>query len=1776
MMKTDDSEEEYLLVGKTSLEELLAPIKRSARLRYNCISVSQRLVALGSNTGGIYVFSRLDKKLLQIAFADKETNSVSIVKFSPHGKFVAFASGSSVHVLDLKLETRSKAETLRSSSDLGVAMATYLHWDETNSKLYVGDDSGGIHLMTVHTNKAKNLFSLPLEVIMKLDSGVVQIDSVDDRLLVSTLTRCYLCNTKQHTYTQIGKKLRDGSYGSCFLHVGDSTMIYSARPGSRVWEVDYEGAVLNTHQFRQLLAIPPSPVLNLLRALPSSAGLSAAQSVSFPKLLVLHPNLLLTWTTSSIYVLDPINVKVILWCNQFSGIVDVACVGQELFVFLQTMEVQCVSFLPVTVVIPLYMRLSNVETAADLCLRHREIFMHKHVRKRFATADLLKICNQLVGIELNEKAEKIHELIKEIEQKTVVDVDLESSESSGKICSASLFSDIQEIVVEPQNQRNNDTHNQVQHKATKHTSANNKDEIEIQSSNLKENTNFGRNLDVGIKLDSIIEGTDTVGNGQHATSVNGFYNTYNTTGSDHILGESNEEMQGSTHTPNVVEDESAYEIQEMTQQTNVLNEESVDVFDMMGEMNNLPLDDTTGYTQSNSDCEENKLTSISQTDSPRILVNSAALVAENDSSNVREEYPIEQDSKTLNITDCNIETEITAEAKQMAEDEMFMENDVLGLLPAKVLLPRRSSLTSLSSMSSAEVMFDQPTTLEEGDEDQIAVPVRRKTGRKKKRRSVGDVVTRQGRRHSSAGSLQADTASPRDGSLAMLDDGSSPSVSGLIGGEEDSISLYSNNSVNLEDGVCTHALARDTPDSASLDQTIDTLSLGSPMSASGDHGYSGEFGRSDEFLQSGESYTGESKQRGATLTSAAPKAAFKQFKDKVQNKMSTKTKTLIKNIKDKNLLTKAKEFAENLSQGSENYLNSIEGMITELPSGRNNNDVEASLSEETYSSTEVDGVSTFDETDSAPKSVVDLKTLEKATQNTKEKLNNVDILTNSELLYNTLFDWVTVLNETIHEMHLIKYGSQSRPHILSVLENNNEKLKSSTGKPKDSNSANSIGESTVSTECALTLCGTSPENSTVMVTVLQDKDFCYVKDPLLLPRLLFKDVCELAQACFDIGCHGNIMKFHKNTSGKSSFSQGHDKMPVCDTDCGASNGEESCSCSNTGINGDAKETVIGCAERELTSTSVVTNCDKSASHIRDDMSKTFMNTFQTVTVCDKVEQTQHEHIEQNGNTQEKEKILNMQSSENDVNQGHNNMLPKCADTIENVNTAMCTTSEHFKNIQTVICAASVPEERPSSVEVGKEVQDKEMGFFLRCYFPYMQVGKVRADVLSGRAGYHTWTAIITCMEVLAAYDSERYGVEQRSIIGHLLENQAHLDHGAALVGHVARLFRSRSPDIGEVCMRCSPHVTPMDVLYLSRLHNVSMDTTFKPYVMWLSYDSSASVREAVFAGLHKHMSLLLSWLEMLLSDGLNEADTRTMQGQSRVMSHQLQWKHGGQLAKLTQCVELTSVPDVLDLFYKYRYWVGVLKLLKMSGRHRDHLTLVLQLRDRKLISGTSEIGYMPHSAEEWKELLLLYKSICVDQSEDATDSDLLTWSSLAILLVRYVGPEGAVSLLEECQVPDGVLSPEFFQTCLLSGLVNNYQRKVLHAMLEKVDSYLWSQRPTAVTPQVHFLAVTERSISGETSQQQQRTQAQALGGYLCSEGDPAYQTEDPECHWGIKTRINKVCLCCNISLMEAVSHDDPGVLIFKCGHGFHKLCVPGRLCPLCHDLGLQQECEPVC
>lgn len=94
------------------------------------------------------------------------------------------------------------------------------------------------------------------------------------------------------------------------------------------------------------------------------------------------------------------------------------CCGHEkLYVFLQTMEIQCVSFLPVTGVIPLFIKTSNLEGAAQLALHHRHIFLHKHVRKRFGVKELSRFHEKLLEARLSELAKDIKSVVKEVEDK---------------------------------------------------------------------------------------------------------------------------------------------------------------------------------------------------------------------------------------------------------------------------------------------------------------------------------------------------------------------------------------------------------------------------------------------------------------------------------------------------------------------------------------------------------------------------------------------------------------------------------------------------------------------------------------------------------------------------------------------------------------------------------------------------------------------------------------------------------------------------------------------------------------------------------------------------------------------------------------------------------------------------------------------------------------------------------------------------------------------------------------------------------------------------------------------------------------------------------------------------------------------------------------------------------------------------------------------------------------------------------------------------------------
>lgn len=171
--------------------------------------------------------------------------------------------------------------------------------------------------------------------MIELDSKVIQIDSSDDLLVISTLTRCYVCDMIKEQFKQIGQKPREGDYGCCIV-AWDEKKIFSARPGSRIWEVELNGIVRSTHQLKYCLAIPPT--LNICAQ--ESFDLSSIssknwppQSLNFRKLYKIWENCLLTYTSNGIFILDMLKINVLLWNDGYNDIQNVKYIEDTVYIW---------------------------------------------------------------------------------------------------------------------------------------------------------------------------------------------------------------------------------------------------------------------------------------------------------------------------------------------------------------------------------------------------------------------------------------------------------------------------------------------------------------------------------------------------------------------------------------------------------------------------------------------------------------------------------------------------------------------------------------------------------------------------------------------------------------------------------------------------------------------------------------------------------------------------------------------------------------------------------------------------------------------------------------------------------------------------------------------------------------------------------------------------------------------------------------------------------------------------------------------------------------------------------------------------------------------------------------------------------------------------------------------------------------------------------------------------------------------------------------------------
>uniref|UniRef100_A0A8C6XZ82 Hermansky-Pudlak syndrome 5 protein homolog n=1 Tax=Naja naja TaxID=35670 RepID=A0A8C6XZ82_NAJNA len=421
-MNTSSIPESYshVLAEFECLSPLLSALRLdSSRLKCTCIGISRKWLALGSSGGGLNLIQKDCWK--QRLFLTHKEGAISCVAFCLHDEdYVAVATSQGLVVVwELNQERRGKPERIYISSEHKGRKVTALCWDTNALRVFVGDHVGKVSVIKINSSKqgkaATAFVMFPIHIITTVDSRVVQLDYLDGRLLISSLTRSYLCDTEREKFWKIGNKERDGEYGACFFPVGKSganqqSLIYCARPGSRIWEVNFEGEVLSTHQFKQLLSSPPLPVITIREDPEYNVSTCSPQSLAFPKLLYLSEHCIMTWTERGIYIFIPQNVQVLLW-SEVQDIYDIAIYKNELFCLHTNGKVSHLSLLTIEKCVERLLRRSFWTLAAKMCC----LFQNSIARKLLPVDKLEHLKSQLDLSTETDLITQLEELISKLE-----------------------------------------------------------------------------------------------------------------------------------------------------------------------------------------------------------------------------------------------------------------------------------------------------------------------------------------------------------------------------------------------------------------------------------------------------------------------------------------------------------------------------------------------------------------------------------------------------------------------------------------------------------------------------------------------------------------------------------------------------------------------------------------------------------------------------------------------------------------------------------------------------------------------------------------------------------------------------------------------------------------------------------------------------------------------------------------------------------------------------------------------------------------------------------------------------------------------------------------------------------------------------------------------------------------------------------------------------------------------------------------------------------------
>uniref|UniRef100_A0A8C1T2T0 Hermansky-Pudlak syndrome 5 protein homolog n=1 Tax=Cyprinus carpio TaxID=7962 RepID=A0A8C1T2T0_CYPCA len=389
----------HVLAEFDCLDPLLSALRLdSGRIKCTCLSVSRKWLALGTSAGGLHLIQR-DGWKQKLILTHKE-GSITQVSCCPHDEdFIAVATSQGLVVVwELHVERRGRPERVSVSWEHRGQTVTSLCWDTAALRVFAGDVGGKVSCVRAGSSKlgkGSAFVMFPVQTITTVDSRVVQLGYSDGHLVVSSLSRCYLCDTEREKFWRVGNKERDGEFGACFFPQGPAgqrgqALLYCARPGSRIWEASFSGEVLSTHQFKQLLACPPLPLVSY------------------------NDQNLLSWTDSAIYIFTPHSGQVLLW-TEVKDVVEISVFRHELFCLHGDGRLSHLSLMSPERCVERLMKRENWTLAATVCCMLQHAIITSRARKSLPVDRLEQLKAQLSSASQQQLIGQLEDVISKLE-----------------------------------------------------------------------------------------------------------------------------------------------------------------------------------------------------------------------------------------------------------------------------------------------------------------------------------------------------------------------------------------------------------------------------------------------------------------------------------------------------------------------------------------------------------------------------------------------------------------------------------------------------------------------------------------------------------------------------------------------------------------------------------------------------------------------------------------------------------------------------------------------------------------------------------------------------------------------------------------------------------------------------------------------------------------------------------------------------------------------------------------------------------------------------------------------------------------------------------------------------------------------------------------------------------------------------------------------------------------------------------------------------------------